>query len=94
MQSIYIPNSAINGNNVANLHLPEPGVETTTVPDPELIAKTYLDHWKAEEYQPMYAMLTEVSQDAISKADFSTRYKNVANEAALSGWEYEDPLLP
>jgi cell division protein FtsI/penicillin-binding protein 2 len=69
--------------------LPEPGVETTTVPDPELVAKTYLDHWVAEEYPQMYALLTGVSQDAISEADFTTRYKNVANEAALSGWEYD-----
>ena len=69
--------------------LPEPQVETTGVPDPEAIAKTYLDHWKAEEYPQMYALLTKVSQDAISEADFTARYQNVANEAALSGWDYE-----
>lgn len=69
--------------------LPEPQVETTLVPDPERIAKTYLDHWLAEEYPQMYALLTKVSQDAISEADFTTRYRNVANEAALSSWDYE-----
>jgi penicillin-binding protein 2 len=69
--------------------LPEPQVETTNVPDPELIAKTYLDHWIAEEYPQMYALLTKVSQDAISEADFTTRYQSVANEAALSSWEYD-----
>ncbi len=37
----------------------------------------------------MYALLTRVSQDAISEADFNTRYQGVANEAALSSWDYE-----
>jgi penicillin-binding protein 2 len=69
--------------------LPGPQVETTTVPDPRVIAQTYLDHWKAEEYPAMYAMLTTVSKDAISEADFTARYQGVANEAALSGWDYE-----
>jgi penicillin-binding protein 2 len=69
--------------------LPGPQVETTTVPDPRLVAQTYLDHWKAEEYSAMYAMLTTVSQDAISELDFTARYQGVANEAALSSWDYE-----
>lgn len=69
--------------------LPGPQVDTTSVPDPRQVAQTYLDHWKAEEYPAMYAMLTTVSQDAINEADFTTRYRNVANEAALSGWDYE-----
>jgi penicillin-binding protein 2 len=69
--------------------LPEPQVETTGVPDPEAIAKTYLDDWKAEQYPQMYALLTKVSQDAISEADFTARYQSIANEAALSGWDYE-----
>jgi cell division protein FtsI/penicillin-binding protein 2 len=69
--------------------LPQPAVETTLVPDPRQTAQIYLDHWKAEEYSAMYAMLTSVSQDAISEDAFTTRYKNVANEAALSSWDYE-----
>jgi cell division protein FtsI/penicillin-binding protein 2 len=69
--------------------LPEPQVETTTVPDPEVVARTYLDHWVAEEYPAMYEMLTQVSQDALSEEDFTARYKAVANEAALSSWDYE-----
>src|SRR4030065_1539095 len=68
--------------------LPEPQVETTSVPDPEAMARIYLDHWKAEEYPAMYALLTRVSQDAISEADFNARYQGVANEAALNSWDY------
>src|SRR5512139_1981932 len=69
--------------------LPDPQVETTSVPDPQLMAKIYLDHWKAEEYPAMYSMLTQVSQDALSEEDFTARYQRVANEAALSNWDYE-----
>jgi cell division protein FtsI/penicillin-binding protein 2 len=69
--------------------LPGPQVETTEVPDPRLVAQQYLDYWKAEEYPAMYAMLTKVSQDAISENDFAARYRNVANEAALGSWDYE-----
>ena len=69
--------------------LPSPQVSTTNVPDPRDVAQSYLDHWKAEEYSAMYALLTKVSQDAISEDAFTTRYKGVANEAALSSWDYE-----
>jgi cell division protein FtsI/penicillin-binding protein 2 len=69
--------------------LPGPQVDTTNVPDPREAAQAYLDHWKAEEYPAMYALLTKLSQDAISEADFTARYQGVANEAALSSWDYE-----
>jgi cell division protein FtsI/penicillin-binding protein 2 len=69
--------------------MPGPQVETTNVPDPRQVAQAYLDHWKAEEYPAMYSLLTKVSQDAISETDFTARYKGVANEAALSSWDYE-----
>ena len=68
---------------------PQPQVETTLVPDPRETAQTYLDHWKAEEYSAMYGMLTKLSHDAISEDTFTARYKAVANEAALSSWDYE-----
>ena len=68
--------------------LVEAQVQTTSVPDAQLAAKTYLDGWLAEDYESMYAMLTQLSRDAITLEDFTARYKNVANEAALSSWEY------
>lgn len=64
-------------------------IQTTSVPDSKLAARLYLDAWKAENYAAMYAMLTQVSQDAISQEDFTKRYQNVAAEAALDGWDYE-----
>ncbi|PWB49948.1 MAG: hypothetical protein C3F13_17825, partial [Anaerolineales bacterium] len=73
----------------ATVTLPGPQVDTTTVPDPKQTAQVYLDHWKAEEYPEMYALLTSVSQEAISEEEFTKRYTDLANEAALSSWDYE-----
>ena len=64
-------------------------IQTTSVPDPTITARAYLDAWKAEDYAAMYAMLTPISKDAITEEDFTKFYRNVAAEAALSGWEYE-----
>jgi cell division protein FtsI/penicillin-binding protein 2 len=64
-------------------------VQTTSVPDAQMAARAYLDGWLAEDYVGMYGMLTQVSRDAITVEDFTTRYQDVANMAALSGWEYE-----
>jgi cell division protein FtsI/penicillin-binding protein 2 len=85
--SLIAPTSTVTTEPTSTL--PGPQVKTTDVPDPRLMAQSYLDHWKAEEYLAMYAMLTKVSQDAISEADFTARYQSVANEAALSSWDYE-----
>ena len=69
--------------------LAEPEVQTTRAPDPQVTAQAYLDDWKAEDYASMYSMLTPISQDAISAEEFEKFYRDVAAEAALSGWDYE-----
>jgi penicillin-binding protein 2 len=48
-------------------------------------ARAYLDGWKASDYASMYALLTSVSQDAISEDEFQKHYQGVAIEAALGG---------
>jgi cell division protein FtsI/penicillin-binding protein 2 len=69
--------------------LQPPSVQTTSVPDPTATARAYLDAWKAEDYPAMYAKLTPISKDAITEEDFTKFYRDVAAEAALSGWDYE-----
>lgn len=69
--------------------LPEPQVQTTSVPDIEPVAQAYLDAWVAEDYATMYSLLTAVSRDAISVEDFTARYIEVPNAAALRSWEYQ-----
>ncbi len=69
--------------------LPAVVPQTTPVPDVESAVRAYLDAWKADDYESMYAMLTSVSRDAISFEDFSERYRSVAAEIALDNVEYE-----
>ena len=64
--------------------LPLPGVNTTQAPDVESAARAYLEAWKADDYTKMYAMLTSVSQDALTEEEFAQIYSRVATEAALS----------
>ena len=65
------------------------GISTTKVPDIKVAAKAYLDAWKADDYAAMYAMLTSISQDAITAEDFEKYYRGVATEAAMQELNYE-----
>jgi len=69
--------------------LPPPDQKTTPVPDPDRAVQAYLDAWKADDYGSMYAMLTKVSQDAISEEEFTQWYTNIGTQAAVSGVDYE-----
>lgn len=69
--------------------LPTPEVFTTRVPQVKSTAQAFLDAWKAEDYQAMYAYLTAASKSAISEEKFVETYTNVANETAMSGLDYE-----
>lgn len=69
--------------------LPPPDQKTTPVPDVDDAVRTYLDAWKAEDYASMYAMLTQVSQDAISEEEFTQWYLDIATKGAIIGVDYE-----
>jgi penicillin-binding protein 2 len=70
--------------------LPTAGITTVSTPDTEAAARLYLDSWKKEDYPAMYAMLTQVSKDAINEDTFTQKYRSVASEAALSkGIDYQ-----
>lgn len=64
-------------------------VLTTSTPDAKTAARRYLDAWVAEDYPAMYALLTSISQDALTVEDFTLYYRNIAAEAALKDWQYE-----
>lgn len=69
--------------------LQPPSARTTSVPDARLTAQAYLDAWKADDYPGMYAMLTSLSQAAITAEDFEKTYRSIAKEAALNSLETE-----
>ncbi len=64
-------------------------VETTLVPEPDIIVRAYLDAWQVSDYASMYALLTADSQANLSIDDFTERYHKVAIEAALSDVDYD-----
>jgi len=68
--------------------LREPQIGVTPAPDPTMAARAYLDAWVREDYPAMYAMLTSLSQEAISAEEFQQFYVKVATEAALKNWDY------
>ncbi len=59
------------------------GVSVTHAPNVELAAQVFLQAWKEEKYADMYAMLTKLSQDSITEADFEKRYRAVAVSMTL-----------
>ena len=69
--------------------LPPPVQNTTPIPDPNQAAQAYLDAWKADDYAAMYAMLTEISKDAISEEEFTQWYTNIATGGAIDAVDYE-----
>ena len=69
--------------------LNQPGIRTTSVPDVGEAARAYLDAWQEDDYASMYALLTPISQDALSEEDFEAHYRGVATEMALGGLDYD-----
>ncbi|HLB46044.1 MAG TPA: penicillin-binding transpeptidase domain-containing protein [Anaerolineales bacterium] len=58
---------------------------TTIVPvSPETVAGQFLAEWEADDYAGMYALLTPLTQDAITPEDFAARYQSVADTLTLT----------
>lgn len=69
--------------------LPQPQVSITRAPEVQPTAQSFLEAWKIEDYNAMYADLSKVSQDALNKEDFTTRYKETASGLSLQSMDYE-----
>jgi len=52
-------------------------------------AQAFLDAWQAGDIPRMYALVTRVSQDALSLEDFSARYQDASEKMALTALETE-----
>ena len=69
--------------------LPQPPVTIVSAPDVDVALKTYLDAFKADDYNTMYGLLSKVSQDAHSLEDFAKRNKDALNEMSAGSFDYE-----
>ncbi|MDP1547415.1 MAG: penicillin-binding transpeptidase domain-containing protein [Anaerolineales bacterium] len=68
--------------------LPPPKVGITPAPDAQAAVSAFLDALKSDDYEGMYAMLSQPSQEGISFEDFSSRWRNVLNEMSAASIEY------
>lgn len=69
--------------------LPPPLVTVESAPSADAAMAAYLDAFKADNYNGMYAMLSKVSQDAISLEDFARRNRDSLNEMSAGSFDYE-----
>jgi len=69
--------------------LPPPPVTIIPAPDPALTLKAYLDAFKADDYNTMYAALSKVAQDSIKLEDFAKRNRDALNEMSAGSFDYE-----
>lgn len=83
--------AACGGSNGAtsNGELPSPQIDVSSAPDVEAAASAYLSAWQDDDHNAMYALLSTLSQDAISFEDFDARYTHVEREANLFNIEFE-----
>ena len=69
--------------------LPPPLVTVESAPSVDAAMAAYLDAFKADDYNGMYAALSKVSQDSISLEDFARRNRDSLNEMSAGSFDYE-----
>ena len=69
--------------------LPTPDVNITPAPDAAAALTAYLDAFKADEYNAMYAMLSKISQDSVTLEDFAKRNRDAMNEMSAGSFDYQ-----
>lgn len=68
--------------------LPTPVLALTQAPDVESEAKDYLELWKSEDYEGMYARLSKLTRDALTLEDFTKQHKNAAVAMTMQAMNY------
>lgn len=63
---------------------PVPPTPTLTTPDPLGTAEAFLEAWERSDYAGMYSLLSPLSRDAVTPADFQARYLDLAVTAAIT----------
>ncbi|MBK9924445.1 MAG: hypothetical protein IPP66_04055 [Anaerolineales bacterium] len=69
--------------------LPNPGVTIVPAPDPIVALKSYLDAYKADDYNAMYALISKVTQDTVTLEDFAKRNRDALNSMSAGSFDYE-----
>jgi penicillin-binding protein 2 len=69
--------------------LPPPIVTVNSAPSQDAALAAYLDAFKAEDYNTMYALLSKVSQDSTTLEDFALRNRDSLNIMSAGSFDYE-----
>jgi penicillin-binding protein 2 len=69
--------------------LPPPIVGVTSAPDPNLSVESFLNAWKADDYNTMYGLVSKVTQDTISLEDFAKRNRDALDEMSATSIDYQ-----
>jgi penicillin-binding protein 2 len=69
--------------------LPDPNVNFDSAPDVEEAALEYMELWKVEDYQAMYALLSRLTKDAITPEDFEIEHRDTAKKLTMQGMDYQ-----
>lgn len=69
--------------------LPTPAVTLVSSTDPSLTLRSYLDAFKADDYNTMYGITSKVTQDSVTLEDFAKRNRDALNEMSAGTFEYE-----
>ena len=69
--------------------LPSPLVTVNAAPSVDAAMASYLDAFKAEDYNKMYSLLTKAAQDSISLEDFAKKNRDALNTMSASSFDYE-----
>lgn len=69
--------------------LPTPEVITLAAPNPDEVAKRFLDGWKEQNYASMYALLSPLTKDGVSEEAFVERYEYVRSTANVISVDYQ-----
>ena len=72
-----------------NTPLPAPNPTIIHAPDAGAAISAYLDAFKADDYNKMYALLSKVSQDSVTLEAFAKRNKDALNEMSAKSFDYE-----
>src|SRR5262245_62118672 len=77
------------GPSASETSLPHPAVTINSAPDTGAALTAYLDAFKAEDYNAMYAMLSKVTLDTLPLDQFAKRNRDALNEMSASSFDYE-----
>lgn len=69
--------------------LPPPPVTIIPAPDTGAALSAYLDAYKADDYNAMYAMLSKPTQDSIPLDEFARRNRDALNVMSAGSFDYE-----